>query len=837
MDKALQSKSYMLVILVVGISCFLHALFTLPLEKINVQFFILFGLTIGFGSRITLQIPRFKSHIAVSDTFIFYALLLYGGEFAIVLAAIEAFFSSWRFCNKKITVFFNAAILALSTGIVVVALKLFGLYTEGQLHGQGEHLDNFIIVLSVMALAQFASNTTLCSIYGALKSEKPFWETWKTKYVWTFITYAVGAGGAGVLMQVGDRMGFGVVAATFPIIYFIYLTYRMYMKNVEMSLSQAEQAQQHALVLEEQSRALVESEERFRSAFNYAPIGIALVSPDGAWLKVNNALSEIFGYTEDEFLKRDFQSMIHGEDLGLALVKLHELVSGRIPTAQAEQRYISKDDKLIWVSWSVSTATDTKSERPNLIFQIQDITDKKLAEEQLEYKATHDVLTGLPNRALFMSRLEEALFKIKQYPAYKVSVLFIDLDRFKIVNDSLGHQIGDELLIGIAERLRDCLRPSDLVARLGGDEFTILVEGRYDTAEVVRIAERINEKFALPFDLSGHEVFSSASIGILHAAENHLTPADMMRDADTAMYQAKRGGKARHEIFDRDMHAAVKETLQLETDLRRAVEKQTFEVFYQPIYTLSTGKLEGFEALARWEHETLGVVTPAKFIPIAEEIGLIDQLGEQILRRSCEQGRALHECLPDGEAFSVSVNLSVKQFADARMVEKIEKILNETAFSAHHLRLEITETVFLEQGENALRMLHELRKIGVEINIDDFGTGYSNLNYLTRLPTSTLKIDRSFVAPVGADGKNTEILRTIIMLARNLGMRVIAEGVENEIQLEQLKKLDCEAAQGFYFARPMSFDDAINFLTEKSETAKPTGTPSFKGVSLLQTLQ
>ncbi len=792
----------------------------------------------------TLEIPRFKSHIAVSDTFVFLALLSYGGEFAVLLAAAEAFFSSWRFCNKKITIFFNTAVLALSTTIAVFALKTFDLYTESQLHGRDGNWSEFVMVLSVMALAQFAVNTTLCSIYHALKSEMPFWETWKTKYVWTFITYVVGALGAGILLQFGDRIGFGVVIATFPVIYLVYLSYRMYMKNVEMSIAQAEQAESHARVLEGQSRALAESEERFRSAFNYAPIGIALVSPDGNWLKVNNALSEIFGYAEEEFLARDFQSMIHEEDLGLALIKLHELLSGKVPASQAERRFVHKSGAIVWVSWSVSRVAAgiaAETERPNLIFQIQDITDKKLAEEQLKYKATHDALTDLPNRALFMTRLEQALDKIKKYPTYKVSVLFIDLDRFKIVNDSLGHQIGDELLIGIAGRLRDCLRPSDLVARLGGDEFTILVEGRYDTNEVVRIAERINEKFALPFDLSGHEVFSSASIGILHAAENHRTPADMMRDADTAMYQAKRGGKARHEVFDRDMHVAVKETLQLETDLRHAVEKQQFEVFYQPIYTLSDGKLEGFEALARWEHETLGVISPAKFIPLAEEIGLIDHFGEQILRCACEQGQQLKAILPAGEPLSLSVNLSVKQFANAALVKNIEKILRETAFDARNLRLEITETVFLEQGERAVEMLHELRQIGVEINIDDFGTGYSNLNYLTRLPITTLKIDRSFIAPIEASGKNTEILQTIVMLARNLGMRVIAEGVETEAQLEQLKKLNCEAAQGYYFAKPMSFADAKNFLTKKSQDIEPAtaedSARSFNGVSLLPMVQ
>ena len=837
MIKLPQNKIYMPVIIVVGFLALGLALFNLPFAKLDFKFLILFCLTIGLGSRISLEIPRFKSHIAVSDTFIFLALLMYGGEIAVVLAAVEALCSSWRFCKKKISVLFNTATMALSTTVVVLVLKSLGFQTVSQLRGDDGNLSNFIIAVSVMALVQFAANTTICSIYGALKSETPFWETWKTKYVWTFITYIVGAGSAGFLLQLNERLGFGVVAATFPVIYFVYLSYRMYMKNVEMSITQAEQAENHARVLEEQSRALAESEERFRSAFNYAPIGIALVSPDGRWLKTNNALHEMFEYGEEEFLARDFQSMLHEADLGGALIKLHELLSGKIPACQAEQRYLSKSGKIVWVSWSVSTATDAESQRPNLIFQIQDITEKKLAEAQLEYKASHDALTGLPNRALFMTRLETALVKAKANADYKVSVLFIDLDRFKIVNDSLGHQIGDELLVGIAARLHDCLRPSDLVARLGGDEFTILVEGKYEQGEVVRIAERINEKFASPFNLSGHEIFSSASIGILHASENHQTPADMMRDADTAMYQAKRGGKARHEVFDSDMHVAVKETLQLETDLRRAVENQAFTVFYQPIYTLSDGKLEGFEALARWEHETLGVVSPAKFIPLAEEIGLIDQLGEQILRRACQQGQMLRAQLPSNAPFGVGVNLSAKQFGNTNLVRNIEKILTETNFEARFLKLEITETVFLEHREKAVEMLHELNRIGVEINIDDFGTGYSNLNYLTRLPISTLKIDRSFVAPIGANGENAEIVRTIVMLARNLKMRVVAEGVENEAQLHLLKKLNCEAAQGYYFSKPLDFDEAMNLIEGKSGSAKFAEAQSFKGVSLLPTVQ
>ena len=832
-----QSKTqyYMWSILVIGFICLAVAIFNFPIQKLDFHYLILFAFTIGFSSRITIKIPRFKSHIAVSDTFIFLALLLYGGEMAIVLAAVEAFFSSWRFCNKKITVFFNTGAMALSTTIMVAALYLFGLYTESQMHGDKENIGNFFIVLSVMALTQFISNTTIASIYGTLKSEKPLWETWNSQYVWTFITYFVGAASAGTLIKLTDSIGFGVVIATFPIIYFIYLSYRMYLKNVEMSITQAEQAEHHAAVLEEQSLALRESEARFRSAFNYAPIGIALVASSGNWLKVNCALCDILGYTEEEFLSSNFQSMLFADDLGDTLIKIYDLLSGKIPTCQMEQRYLHKNKRTVWASWSVSIAGDVNAENPNLIFQIQDITDKKLAEEKLQYEARHDALTGLPNRAYFLSRLEEALQKSQNNPNYKISVLFIDLDRFKVVNDSLGHLIGDQLLIGIAKRLRDCLRPNDIVARLGGDEFTILVEGFYEEFEVIRIAERLKEKFVQPFNLSGHEIYSSASIGILHNSDNHHTPEDMMRDADTAMYQAKRAGKACHEVFDQDMHEAVKATLQLETDLRRAIERDELTVYYQPIHSLITEKIEGFEALARWNHKDFGIISPDKFIPLAEEIGLIDALGEQILSKACSQMRLLTEKISEENPLFISVNLSCKQFAQPSLVRNIKQILRQTKFPADRLKLEITESVFFEHKEKAVGMLHELRDLGIEINVDDFGTGYSNLSYLMQLPISTLKIDRSFIAPIKENGDNVEIVETIVMLARKLGMKVIAEGVETTVQLEQLKKLKCEGAQGYYFSEPLKFENMPQFLDNLTDIKIPPR--EFETVEILSTIQ
>ena len=836
MNTQSKTNNYMSVILILGFICLANAFYNLPFASLDFKFLVLVVFTIGFGSRITVQIPRFKSHIAVSDTFIFLALLMYGGETAIVLAALEAFFSSWRFCNKKFTVFFNTALVALSATIVFVVLEISGLYTEDQLRGQGENFDNFIVALAIMALTYFLANTIFASIYGALKSEMPLWETWKTKYVWIFITYIVGAVSAGILLQLSVLVGFGVVLISFPIIYFVYLTYRMYLKNVEMATLQAEQAEKHAGILQEQSLALRESEERFRSAFDFAPIGIALVSPSGKWLKVNHALCEIFGYTEEELLKTDFQSMLFGEDLGDALKKVNELLFNKILTCQMEQRYVHKNGHIVWTSWSVSAAERTKAAQPNLIFQIQDISAKKLIEDRLQYEATHDALTNLPNRAFFMARLEQALNKATKNPNYQVSVLFIDLDRFKVVNDSLGHFIGDQLLIGIAERLSECLRPDDIVARLGGDEFTILVEGEYEIKEVVGIAERLQEKFTMPFDLNGNEIYSSASIGILHRSEKHLAPEDMMRDADTAMYQAKRGGKARHEVFDQNMHEVVKATLQLETDLRRALDRDELCVHYQPIYSLITDKIEGFEALARWDHKELGLLSPDKFICLAEEIGLIDTLGDQILRRACSQMQFVNKNLIDESRLFVSVNLSCRQFAQNDLVKRIKLILEETGFPPHLLKLEITESVFFEHKGKAVEMLHQLRDLGIEINIDDFGTGYSNLSYLMQLPISTLKIDKSFIAPIRENGENIEIVEIIVMMARNLGMKIIAEGIETEVQLNQLKKLNCENAQGYFFSKPMCFEEISHFLNKNAEIIAKS--PSkFEGVEVFSTIQ
>lgn len=813
MNRQQSTITYMTIVILAGVICLAAAIVGISAEKLDWRFLLLGAFTIGVGSRISVQIPRFKSHVSVSDTFIFLALLIYGGEAAVILAAADALCSSWRFCNKKITIFFNAAAMAVSTTAAVLVLKASGFYSESQLHGYNSNVKNFLIALSVLAVTQFLSNTALASLYDSIKNDISWRDTWKSKYVWAFLTYFIGAASAGLLVQLSDTIGFGIIIATFPVIFFLFLTYKMYLQNVEMSIRQAEQAEEHAEVLKKQSDALRESEERFRSAFHHAPIGIALLSASGKWLKVNQALCRILGYAEEEFLATDLDAVIFPEDLGNTVVKIRQVVSGNAESWQDEQRYLHKTGRTVWALWSLSAVKDAERDSSNLILQLQDITDKKVAEEKLHHEATHDALTGLPNRAMFMGKLSEALLKMKEQPGYQVTVLFIDLDRFKYVNDSLGHIVGDQLLVEISKRLSQCLRPSDMVARLGGDEFVILVEGRYEIKETIAIAERIQHKFGLPFVLRGNELYSTASIGILHASAKHLTSEDMMRDADTAMYQAKRAGKARHEVFNEAMHTAAIETLQLETDLRRAIERCDFSVEYQPIFSVSAGRIEGVHAAPRWDHPKHGKVDQRRIITLAEEIGVIDTLSKSVLRQACDEIHRLEYEGPDETPLFLCVNLSSRQFVQASLVDAVKKILSDTGFAPRRLKLEISESAFLLHQERAVHSLTQISELGVELKVGDFGTGYSNLNYLMRLPFSTLKIDRSFTATIGQTG-SPEIVRAIATLARNIGLKVVVEGVETPEQIEELKRLNCDSAYGKLFGEPMTFDQLKQYISE-----------------------
>ncbi|HEX8181739.1 MAG TPA: EAL domain-containing protein [Pyrinomonadaceae bacterium] len=450
----------------------------------------------------------------------------------------------------------------------------------------------------------------------------------------------------------------------------------------------------------------------------------------------------------------------------------------------------------------------------------KEVSERKLAEEQLRHNAFHDGLTDLANRALFMDHLQLALARAQRHEDYQFAVLFLDLDRFKVVNDSFGHTVGDKLLIGIARRLETAMRPGDTVSRLGGDEFTILLDDLRDAGEARLVGERLQRELAMPYNLGGHEVFTTVSIGIALSSPDYHRPEDIVRDADTAMYRAKQLGKARYEVFNQAMHTRAMDVLGLERDLRWAVKRQEFFLQYQPIISLDTGRPRGFEALIRWQHPERGLIPPVKFIPIAEETGLIIQIGQWVLDEACRQMRQWQELYPADEPLTISVNLSGKQFMQPDLLERIQAVLRDTGLDPRSLKLEITESAVMENIETATRTLEQLRALGVELSIDDFGTGYSSLSYLQRFPVSTLKIDRSFISRMTEHEGTAEIVRTIMRLAQNLGMDVVAEGVETEQQRAQLGALACAFGQGYYFSKPLNYEAAEVFLRDCMPQAK-----------------
>ncbi|MGC9505869.1 sensor domain-containing protein [Baaleninema sp.] len=459
---------------------------------------------------------------------------------------------------------------------------------------------------------------------------------------------------------------------------------------------------------------------------------------------------------------------------------------------------------------------------------VRNISDRKRAEEQLRYDALHDALTGLPNRSLFVDRLAQAIQRAKRRSHYLFAVLFLDLDRFKVINESVGHSIGDRLLVEIARRLEGCLRAADSVARLGGDEFTVLLDDLDNPEEVTRISRRIQRALLPPFNIDGHEMFTTVSIGIALSSTGYDRPEDVLRDADIAMYRAKERGKARHEVFDRAMHERAMERLQLESELWRAVDRlgdsfapharsgfeSEFKVVYQPIVDLQTEQLAGFEALVRWHHPTRGRVSPGEFIPVAEETGAIVPLGEWILAEACRQLQAWRTGT-NGSAASrlrVSVNLSGKQLEEPEFLHRIDRVLARTQLPGEALKLEMTESMLMENSEATMDVLQQLRDRGIQLSIDDFGTGYSCLSYLQQFPVNTLKIDRSFVSPIGGDRENLGIVQAILNLATHLGMDAIAEGIETAEQFECLKDLGCRYAQGYFVSHPLEVPAATEWI-------------------------
>jgi PAS domain S-box-containing protein len=620
---------------------------------------------------------------------------------------------------------------------------------------------------------------------------------------------------------------FGILSLTFP--GFHIPTSKEYLLNLKewvrglaalVLLFDIYTVYQH-LQLQRIRRRLAERDRLFQLISENAADMIAVVDRNGRRLYNSPAYQKILGYSQDELSATSPVEQIHPDDRTRVFEAAQKArLTGR--GERLEYRIRHKDGSWRVLESTASAIQEANGDNSGLVIVNRDITERKRAEDLLAHNAFHDSLTNLPNRALFLDRLERAMGVSRRHTDFKFAVLFIDIDEFKVVNDSLGHAAGDALLIQIAQRLTASVRETDTisssqwgtsvaqlivrgstVARPGGDEFAVLVEELHDPSDAVRVAERLQKTLAVPFNLNGHDIVTTASVGIAFSSDTSSDAQDVLRDAEIAMYRAKHSGKAQCEVFDSGMHVNALKRLQLEADLRKALELGEFKVYYQPIVSLRDGQIVGFEALTRWQRSE-GIVMPGEFIAVADEIGIILSINRQLLREACEQLHEWHELFPSDQPLTISVNITPKQFAQPDLAFEIGQIFRQTGMDPRCCDLEITETIAMADVGHSAVVLAELKTLGARLSIDDFGTGYSSLSRLQGFPVDTLKIDRAFVSRMDSDLETYEIVRIIVMLAHSLGLKLVAEGVERQQQVEMLKHIGCELAQGYLFSQPAS---------------------------------
>jgi PAS domain S-box-containing protein len=582
-------------------------------------------------------------------------------------------------------------------------------------------------------------------------------------------------------------------------------------------------------------RQLAEHDELFQLITENAADMIAVVDSAGNRLYNSPAYSKVLGYSEEELSTSSAIDQIHPSDRERVLQAAAKArASGEGQRIEYRMRHKNGD-------WRILESTASLIENGNrslgrLVIVNRDITERKRAEEMLEHRALHDILTELPNRALFVDRLQHSLIRARRHSDYTFVVLFIDIDGFKVLNDSLGHSAGDELLIQVAKRLTACFRETDTVsrtatamnstvtndslARLGGDEFTVLLDDVSEPSDAIRVARRILDKIALPFTLGGQQIVISASIGIAASSNAYEGAEDLLRDAEIAMYRAKQAGKARCEVFDPAMHSSAVRRLKLETDLRRGIEHGELLVYYQPIISLESGRIIGFEALSRWK-TVQGMVPPVEFIPIADETGLIIPMNRALYLEACQQLKSWQAKLNCTPPLTMSLNITPRQFAQPDLALEVGAILAQSGIEPGAVNLEITETIAMGDADHAFSVLSDLKALGVRLSIDDFGTGYSSLSRLPRFPIDALKIDRVFISQMSTDHDNHEIVRLIISLAHSLGLKVVAEGTETQDEVNELKHLKCEMVQGFLYSPPVDSVKAFELLLASHREALP----------------
>ncbi|WP_418314799.1 putative bifunctional diguanylate cyclase/phosphodiesterase [Piscinibacter sakaiensis] len=758
-----------------------------------------------------VRVAGSTNSFTAGEIFIFLLLLLHGPAAAAVASALEALVGACR-TSKRWTSRIASPAMA--------AIAMFGtgsLLQAGLDLGAKDGLTADLLTLLgaiAFAIAYFMANTVLVTMVPRLKRNEPLrLRDFFGSFGWLGVAYAGNASVAAFLFLNMKQSGVVAVIAAVPIIAILLTSGHFFFRREEAAESvrkandaKAEQAARHVLELES-------SERRFHSAFTHASIGMALVSFNGTILQANQSLRTLLGLPEADPHSLLLRSYLAPESIAILDAELERVRDGQRQVRGVELLCRHQNGSDVWMAIHCGSFAEPGSGEPCFILQMHDVSARRRAESELQHIAFHDNLTGLPNRHRFHEHLASAIEFASGNPGSRpFGVLFLDLDRFKLINDSMGHSAGDAFLQAAALRITRVVRPSDVVARLGGDEFAILARDGIDEAGLRELANRLQLALREPMHIDGVEISATASIGITMSSIGYQSPEEVLRDADTAMYKAKASGKARFEVFDVSLHAQVANRLVLEADLRRALAEEKLTIQYQPLIDMKSGALVGFEALARWHHPTLGHVSPALFIPVAEESGSIIQLTDFILRRACRQLAKWQARNPRFAELTMHVNVAGNDLASGNFVQRVSDAVMGARLRAGHLTIELTENILMERLEAAKMLLDQLHELGVGLSVDDFGTGYSSLSHLSNLPIDSLKIDRSFVENLAADSKEAAVIRAIVLLGHSLDKQVVAEGIETQDQLAQLRELGCDVAQGYLISRPLDEAAVDSFL-------------------------
>jgi diguanylate cyclase (GGDEF)-like protein/PAS domain S-box-containing protein len=764
---------------------------------------------VALASALSIKLPRTTYSLSVADVFVFGVLAALGPAAAALAAGIDGMVGTLR--NSKRLSSRIATPAAAITAMTVCGWAFE--QTKALLTAPPLGLDAGLATLAALplvALLPFVLTTMPLMAMMAAKRGAPMAPIqWLADSALVAAIYLASALVAGLVHLSAERFGQTVlVVSALAALAILLLTRTAILRQ------DAEHLRQEAKVAEVTREARL-NQQRFSAAFSHAAIGMVIVKPGGFILQANEAFCELLLFEPGGLVNQPFEKLLDGPDVSVLQGRAEVALQSADDAFAMEMQLRRSNGEVIWVGVHCSQYEDPSGTGHCLIYQVQDIQARRQAEDRLHYIAYHDDLTNLANRHRFHERLARAIEQARQGPL-QFAVLYLDLDRFKVVNDSLGHTAGNELLCEVAARLSACVRPGDLVARLGGDEFAVLAESLQDTRTGLRLAERVLNELGRPMQLVGTEVWPVASVGITFSDHGDRAVDEVLRDADLAMYEAKAGGRGRVVVFDSSIGERVADKMALESDLRRAIGEGQLSVHFQPIYQLEPYRLSGFEALARWVHPQRGPVSPAVFIAMAEESGHIEALTDWIIDAAMAQLARWKETLPAAEGLGMHVNISGRDLARISLVSHVKQVLQRHQAAAGSLTLEITETTLMGRLDVALRTMALLRAVNVGFSIDDFGTGFSSLAYLSRLPIDSLKIDRSFVMAMHDKPQNVEIVKAILTLAKSLGRKVIAEGIETSDQLALLCGLGVQEGQGYLLSRPLRAEQVpdLLFVTE-----------------------